>query len=71
MSPFSRRLGQWQSPLNSDGDESQVLIDRLGSNVEVVRRNNATFRRIAIYGSDGRPRHFLVHWLSGGGESLV
>ena len=38
----------------------QVYVDRLSSNVQVVRRNSNSCRRITLYGSDGSLRTFLV-----------
>ena len=38
----------------------QVYVDRLGSNVQVVRRNSNSCRRIALHGSDGSLRTFLI-----------
>ena len=38
----------------------QVYVDRLGSNVQVVRRNSNSCRRITLHGSDGSLRMFLV-----------
>ena len=39
----------------------QVYIERMGCDVEVVRRNSNSFRRIVLHGSDGTPRSFMVH----------
>jgi hypothetical protein len=38
----------------------QVYVDRLGSNIQVVRRNSNSCRRIALHGSDGSLRTFLI-----------
>jgi transformation/transcription domain-associated protein len=37
-----------------------VYVDRLGSNIQVVRRNSNSCRRIALHGSDGSLRTFLI-----------
>lgn len=37
-----------------------VYVDRLSSNIQVVRRNSNSCRRIALHGSDGSLRTFLV-----------
>ena len=38
----------------------QVYVDRLGSNIQVVRRNSNSCRRIVLHGSDGSLRTFLI-----------
>lgn len=38
----------------------QVYVDRLSSNVQVVRRNSNSCRRVMLHGSDGSLRAFLV-----------
>lgn len=35
-------------------------MDRLGSNIQVVRRNSNSSRRIMLHGSDGSLRTFLI-----------
>lgn len=40
--------------------DSTVHLERVGCDVAVVRRHGASARRLALYGSDGRTRHFLV-----------
>jgi transformation/transcription domain-associated protein len=37
-----------------------VYVDRLASNIQVVRRNSNSCRRIALHGSDGSLRTFLI-----------
>jgi transformation/transcription domain-associated protein len=37
-----------------------VYCDRLGSNIQVVRRNSNSCRRITLHGSDGSLRTFLI-----------
>ncbi|KAL4854024.1 Transcription-associated protein 1 [Chlorella vulgaris] len=37
-----------------------VYVDRLGSSIQVVRRNSNSFRRIVLHGSDGSLRTFLI-----------
>lgn len=38
----------------------QVYVDRLGSDIQVVRRNSNSCRRIVLHGSDGSLRTFLL-----------
>ena len=46
--------------------ESVVFLERIGSNVGIVRRHATSYRRLALHGSDGKTVHFLVqtgqHW---------
>lgn len=37
-----------------------VLLEAFGANVHIVRRSSASYRRLQLYGSDGRVRHMLV-----------
>ena len=37
-----------------------MYVDRLASNIQVVRRNSNSCRRIALHGSDGSLRTFLI-----------
>jgi len=48
-----------QGPPSPDGPEP-VFIERIGADVEIVRRACSSSRRIIIYGSDGQARTFLV-----------
>lgn len=45
----------------------QVYVDRLGSNIQVVRRNSNSSRRITLHGSDGSLRTFLIQSSQVGG----
>lgn len=51
--------GQWYT-----GEELQpdaiVRIERIGADVQVVRRHCSSYRRLKFYGSDGRMRQFLI-----------
>ena len=40
--------------------DSVVLLESFGSNVAIVRRHSASYRRLVLYGSDGHARHMLV-----------
>lgn len=46
--------------------DSVVLLERIGSNIGIVRRQATSYRRLAFIGSDGKTVHFLVqtgqHW---------
>lgn len=46
--------------------EAVVFLERIGSNVGIVRRHATSYRRLALHGSDGKTVHFLVqtgqHW---------
>jgi transformation/transcription domain-associated protein len=48
-----------QAPHGPDGPDP-VYVERVGCDVEVVRRACAAARRLTFYGSDGQPRHFLM-----------
>lgn len=48
-----------QPPFCPDGPEP-VFMERIGADVEVVRRACTSARRITIFGSDGQARTFLV-----------
>jgi transformation/transcription domain-associated protein len=48
-----------QAPPCPDGPEP-VFIERIGADVEIVRRACSSSRRITVYGSDGQARTFLV-----------
>ncbi|EPS72877.1 hypothetical protein M569_01879, partial [Genlisea aurea] len=37
-----------------------VKLDRVGSDVPIVRRHGSSFRRLTMIGSDGSQRHFIV-----------
>ncbi|VFQ99863.1 unnamed protein product [Cuscuta campestris] len=37
-----------------------VKLDRVGSDVQIVRRHGSSFRRLTLIGSDGSQRHFIV-----------
>lgn len=37
-----------------------MYCDRLGSNIQVVRRNSNSYRRVTLHGSDGSLRTFLI-----------
>jgi transformation/transcription domain-associated protein len=53
-----------QPPASPDGPET-VFVERIGADVEVVRRTCSSSRRVAFYGSDGQARHFLALQQSG------
>jgi transformation/transcription domain-associated protein len=48
-----------QVPHSPDGP-GVVFVERIGCDVEMVRRSCAALRRITFYGSDGQTRHFLM-----------
>jgi transformation/transcription domain-associated protein len=48
-----------QAPSCPDGPET-VFIERIGADVEIVRRACSSSRRITVFGSDGQARTFLV-----------
>ncbi|XP_044463478.1 transformation/transcription domain-associated protein-like isoform X2 [Mangifera indica] len=37
-----------------------VKLDRVGSDIPIVRRHGSSFRRLTLIGSDGSQRHFIV-----------
>ena len=49
--------------------EGLVYIERLGSDVAIIRRHGLSFRRLEFHGSNGKTRHFIVQsgqqWSSG------
>ncbi|EIE23491.1 hypothetical protein COCSUDRAFT_65942 [Coccomyxa subellipsoidea C-169] len=53
--------------------ESVVFLERIGSNVGIVRRHATSYRRLALHGSDGKTVHFLVqtgqHWSNTSGAA--
>jgi hypothetical protein len=53
--------------------ESVVFLERIGSNVGIVRRHATSYRRLALHGSDGKTVHFLVqtgqHWSNTSGKT--
>lgn len=40
--------------------ESTVFLERIHSNVAIVRRHGTSYRRLAFDGSDGHTRYFIV-----------
>ncbi|BDA47386.1 probable transcription-associated protein 1 [Coccomyxa sp. Obi] len=53
--------------------EAVVFLERIGSNVGIVRRHATSYRRLALHGSDGKTVHFLVqtgqHWSNTSGAA--
>ncbi|GMI76972.1 hypothetical protein like AT2G17930 [Hibiscus trionum] len=37
-----------------------VKLDRVGADIQIVRRHGSSFRRLTLIGSDGSERHFIV-----------
>nr|XP_029116772.1 transformation/transcription domain-associated protein isoform X3 [Elaeis guineensis] len=37
-----------------------IKLDRVGSDIPIVRRHGSSFRRLTLIGSDGSQRHFIV-----------
>ncbi|MBA0590382.1 hypothetical protein Gorai_019089 [Gossypium raimondii] len=37
-----------------------VKLDRVGADIQIVRRHGSSFRRLTLIGSDGSQRHFIV-----------
>ena len=40
--------------------ETSVLLERIHSNVAIVRRHGTSYRRLGFQGSDGHIRYFIV-----------
>lgn len=73
--PFEEVELPCQAPPCPDGPDP-IFIDRISSDITVVRRACTSSRRIAVYGSDGQIRHFLLSGpqssgVSGSGEERV
>ena len=53
--------------------EAVVFLERIGSNVGIVRRHATSYRRLALHGSDGKTVHFLAqtgqHWSNTSGTA--
>ncbi|KAE8675736.1 hypothetical protein F3Y22_tig00111644pilonHSYRG00017 [Hibiscus syriacus] len=37
-----------------------IKLDRVGADIQIVRRHGSSFRRLTLIGSDGSQRHFIV-----------
>lgn len=40
--------------------DSVVMLESFGANIAIVRRHCTSYRRLVMFGSDGRARHMLV-----------
>merc|ERR1719172_253022 len=49
--------GQYRDPT---ANSAPVYVSRIGPDVDVVRRQGASHRRLRLLGSDGQTRRFLV-----------
>jgi len=62
--------GQYLSGEHNGASDKVVKLERIGADVNIVRRHGSSYRRLKMYGSDGHVRFFLVqtpgtgHWSS-------
>lgn len=73
LSPLDVEMpGQYLSGEFTGSPDQVVKLERIGSDVHIVRRHGSSYRRLKLYGSDGHARYFLVqtpgtgHWSATG-----
>jgi len=69
LSPLDVEMpGQYLSGDHTGSADQVVKLERIGTDVHIIRRHGSSYRRLKMYGSDGHVRYFLVqtpgtgHW---------